>query len=325
TSSTWQIESPIACTILGLSCAVGVPGNLFVIWVILRTIKTQSATTVLILHLAISDLVVLATLPLWIYSLADAWVFGLPFCKFSAYIVYCSMYASVFLIVAMSVERLIAVVYPFRMQRWQQKKGVFHTILLIIWTLSLLLGIPIILVREVDDFDGKLQCTLYNYTSDHQEVACLFLETCMGFLIPFSVLFVCYVCVGKRIRQMTYKTKRKSGMLIASVVVAFFVCWFPHHLFNLISIASVLLKNSHEDMSNRLAEVSETGVYIAGALAFISSSINPLLYAFAARKFRSSMRLTKMTKLFDQLTQSTRDDGMRELSDTARKGSANLQ
>uniref|UniRef100_H3BCP6 G-protein coupled receptors family 1 profile domain-containing protein n=1 Tax=Latimeria chalumnae TaxID=7897 RepID=H3BCP6_LATCH len=300
-----EIGTLIACIILGLSCAVGVPGNLFVVWVILRTIKTQSATTVLILHLAISDLIVLVTLPLWIYSLADAWVFGLPFCKLSVYIVYCSMYASVFLIMAMSVERLIAVVYPFRMQRWQQKKGVFHTILLIIWTFSLLLGIPIILVQEMDNFDGKLQCTVHNYTSDHQEVAYLFLETCMGFLIPFSVLFVCYVYIGKRIRQMTYKTKRKSGMLIASVVVAFFVCWFPHHLFNLISIASVLL----------LAEVSETGVYIAGALAFISSSINPLLYAFAARKFRSSIRLTKMTKLFDQLTQSTRDDGMRELSD----------
>ncbi|KAK9542552.1 hypothetical protein VZT92_000404 [Zoarces viviparus] len=77
----------VACVILGLSFLVGAPGNLLVIWTILRHVKQRSHTVVLILHLAVADLLVLITLPLWIYSLVHTWVFGEALCKALVYIV----------------------------------------------------------------------------------------------------------------------------------------------------------------------------------------------------------------------------------------------
>ncbi|CAB1450213.1 unnamed protein product [Pleuronectes platessa] len=76
-----------ACVILGLSFLVGAPGNLLVIWTILRHIKQRSHTVVLILHLAVADLLVLITLPLWIYSLAHSWVFGEASCKAIVFVI----------------------------------------------------------------------------------------------------------------------------------------------------------------------------------------------------------------------------------------------
>lgn len=77
----------VACVILGLSFLVGVPGNLLVIWTILRHVQQRSHTVVLILHLAAADLLVLITLPLWIYSLAHSWVFGEASCKAMVYVI----------------------------------------------------------------------------------------------------------------------------------------------------------------------------------------------------------------------------------------------
>lgn len=58
------------CTILSLAFIVGFPGNAFVVWTICERMKQRSPTVVLILNLAIADLLVLVTLPIWIYSIA---------------------------------------------------------------------------------------------------------------------------------------------------------------------------------------------------------------------------------------------------------------
>ncbi|MBN3272451.1 FPR1 protein, partial [Polyodon spathula] len=320
-SEFWDIERPLACMILGLSFLIGVPGNLFVIVIILRHIKHRSHTVVLILNLAVCDFVVLISLPVWIYSLADAWVFGEMFCKAMVYVIYSSMYGSVFLITLMSADRFVAIIYPFAMQDWK-KKGFLLKALAVAWILAFLFGVPAILTRRVGDVDGKLQCTVQEYTSDVQEVVCLVLETLIGFVIPFSVLSICYACVGRRIKEMTFKTKQKSTMLIASVVIAFALCWFPHHIFNLMSVVSVLIRKSYPEVADRLDEVTQTGVLVSGALAFISSSINPLLYAFAARRFRSSLSESGFRKLFHHISTSTSPERTNEMSIISRKQSS---
>ncbi|KAK1161870.1 leukotriene B4 receptor 1-like [Acipenser oxyrinchus oxyrinchus] len=317
-SEFWHIERPLACVILGLSFLIGVPGNLLVIVIILRHIKHRSHTVVLILNLAVCDFVVLVTLPVWIYSLADSWVFGKTFCKAIVYVIYSSMYGSVLLITLMSADRFVAIIYPFALQYWK-KKGVLLKVLAVIWILAFLFGIPTILTQRVDDVDGKLQCTVREYTSDMQEVVCLVLETLVGFAIPFSVLSICYACVGRRIKQMTFKTKQKSASLIASVVIAFALCWFPHHMFNLMTVVSVLIRKSYPEAAVRLDEVAQTGVLVSGALAFISSCINPLLYAFAARRFRSSLSESGFRKLFHYITTSTSPERTNEMSFISRK------
>ncbi|XP_077375983.1 leukotriene B4 receptor 1 [Festucalex cinctus] len=301
------------CVILGLSFLVGTPGNLLVIWTILRHVKHRSHTVMLILHLAAADLLVLITLPLWIYSLVHSWVFGEVSCKVMGFLINACMYGSVFLITLMSVERFLAVRYPFASAEWKRQKA-FSKVLLFLWTAAFLFSVPALLTRFLDKESGEEHCLYNKYTSDTQELVCVLLETLVGYVLPFSILVLCYGCLCSRITQMTFKSKRKSTVLIASVVVVFAICWTPYHIGNVLSLAILATQTSFPHVEAHLEDVRNNMAYISGAMVFISSSINPVLYMFAARSFRSSLRDTGIGKLFRHISSTSPGEGNREFS-----------
>ncbi len=310
-----------ACVILGVCFLVGTPGNLLVVWTILKHVKQRSHTVLLILHLAAADLLVLVTLPLWIYSLARSWVFGEAACKAMVYIINACMYSSVFIITIMSVERFLAIRYPFASIGWRRRQAL-NKVLLIIWMASFLLSIPVIVTHTLGEVHGQNQCLFREYETDAQEAVLLILESLIGFVIPFFTLLVCYGCLFSRIVQMNFKSKRKSTVLICSVVVMFALCWIPHHVGNLLSLISLALKHSNPHMAESLEEASATMTIIAGALVFISSSVNPVIYVFAARTFRSSLRETGIQKLFQHLSSAVSGEGNKELSFVSKRQSS---
>ncbi|KAK5915086.1 hypothetical protein CesoFtcFv8_000715 [Champsocephalus esox] len=303
----------VVCVILGLSFLIGAPGNLLVIWTILRHVKQRSHTVLLILHLAVADLLVLITLPLWIYSLAHYWVFGEAFCKAMVFMINACMYSSVFFITLMSVERFVAVRYPFASAGWKRKKAL-DKVLLVLWTAAFLFSIPVIPTQVVGTDSGEEHCLYRLYTSAAQELGCVLLETLVGYIIPFFILVVCYGCLCSRITQMTFKSKRKSTVLIASVVVVFAICWTPHHIGNVLSVIILAIHDSLPQAAENLDSVRDTMTFIAGAMVFISSTVNPILYMFAARSFRSSLRDTGIQKLFKHISSTSPGEGTKELS-----------
>ncbi|XP_048828358.1 leukotriene B4 receptor 1-like [Brienomyrus brachyistius] len=320
-TSTWPSEqmediageTVVACVILALSFIVGMPGNLMVIWTILRHVKKRSHTVVLILHLAVADLLVLVTLPLWIYSLVRSWVFGEAVCKAMVYIINSCMYSSVFFITVMSIERFIAVRYPFTSINWKKKK-LLNKLLLVLWILAFIFSIPVIPTQVLEKEEDKEQCLFREYSSTSEEVVFLLLETMVGFVVPFAILVICYGCLWKRITQMTFKFKQNSMVLIISVVIVFALCWIPHHMCNILSLMAIILERWHADMAEGVESVRANMAFVTGALVFISSTVNPLLYVFAARSFRSSLRDTGVRKLFRHISSSATGDGTKELS-----------
>lgn len=308
-----------ACVIMAVCFVVGTPGNLLVVWTIIRHVKQRSHTVLLIMHLAIADLLVVFTLPLWIYSLARSWVFSEVVCKAMVYVIYACMYASIFLITIMSVERFLAVRYPFASAAWR-KKQMLNRILLLVWVASFLLSIPVIITQILDGHEGQEQCLYREYKSNTQEAVLLLLESLVGFVIPFSILVVCYSCLYSRIAQMSFRSKRKSTLLIGGVVVVFALCWIPHHITNLLSLVYLVLEGSQE--GENIAYVVNAMNMISSSLVFVSSTINPVLYVFAARSFRTSLRDTGIHKLFRHLSSSATGEGNRELSFVSKRQSS---
>ncbi|XP_063738579.1 leukotriene B4 receptor 1 [Eleginops maclovinus] len=310
----------VACVILGLSFLIGAPGNLLVIWTILRHVKQRSHTVLLILHLAVADLLVLITLPLWIYSLAHYWVFGEAFCKAMVFMINACIYSSVFFITVMSVERFVAVRYPFASAGWKRNKAL-DKVLLALWTAAFLFSIPVIPTQVVEKDFGEEHCLFRSYTSVAQELVCVLLETLVGYIIPLFILLVCYGCLCSRITQMTFKSKRKSTVLIASIVVVFAICWTPHHIGNVLSIIILAIEDSLPEAAKNLESVRKAMAFIAGAMVFISSTVNPILYMFAAHSFRSSLRDTGIQKLFRHISSTSPGEGTKELSFVSKRQS----
>ena len=305
---TEPLESPVgrtvSATFLGLSFLLGAPGNLLVIWIIWRHIKPRSHTILLILHLAAADLLVLITLPLWIYSLVYSWVFGEVLCKTVVYVIHVCMYTSIFLITLMSIERLVAVRYPFVIQ-FSRTQTVLDVSLIAAWVLALLLGVPVILTQQMEEVKGVKQCLIREYSSVAQEITCISLETIAGFVAPFTIMSICYCLVANQLREKSSQKredKRRVMVLITSLVLAFTLCWLPHHINNIIQLVYTIWSMETEDSSPG----SNSLTLISGALVFVSSSVNPVLYAFAARRSKVRIRGLEIVRYFQEVAAHTK-------------------
>ncbi|XP_043937507.1 leukotriene B4 receptor 1-like [Protopterus annectens] len=295
----WIEEALLPSIFLGICFLIGIPGNTLVIWTVLFKLKQRSITVMVIVNLAVADFVVLFTLPLWIHSLLDAWYYGLAACKVLTYVIYSTMYSSVFLITLMSLDRFIAIIFPISSKTWR-KKNILYSIITGIWMLALVFAIPVLFVQTTVVRNGHVKCIERLYTSDQQHIAVLLLETLIGFIIPVSVLSVSYTCVAKRIKKMTFQRKNRSEKLIACIVIAFALCWLPYHLLNIIGIIAISVKHSCPETSRTLLNGITTAENIAGALSFISNCLNPILYGFTAWSIHRNLK-TSFIQLFRQL------------------------
>ncbi|XP_062997512.1 leukotriene B4 receptor 1-like [Elgaria multicarinata webbii] len=302
--ASWLESNLFPSMFLSACFLVGLPGNSLVVWTILTKFPQRSFTIILILNLALADLMVMLTVPFWIYYFVRSWVFGEVMCRLLLYLVYLTMYASIFLITLMSLHRFAVVVFPFASQGWRRPPVVRGT-LLGVWLLAGAFACPILMFSSTQRAEGE--CTDDVYSSDGQRLAVNIVETLFAFVIPFAVLSVCYSCVVRRIRTLKRRKKMKTGKLVAAVVGAFFVCWLPYHTLNLMIISALLLKSTHPDPARALLETTEALTNIHGAVAFLSSCLNPILYAFAARSFRGGLRETNFAKLFGKMHDDTEE------------------
>uniref|UniRef100_A0A8C5M3L8 G-protein coupled receptors family 1 profile domain-containing protein n=1 Tax=Leptobrachium leishanense TaxID=445787 RepID=A0A8C5M3L8_9ANUR len=286
----------IGIAILSIAFVVGFPGNAFIIWTALTCMKDQTVTSMLILHLATADIMVMLTTPLFIHLLATgSWVFGNIICKLSHYIGIISMYTSVFIITIMSLDRFLAVSVPF-LTKTRRRKIAIKGLVLAIWLLSSLLAMPILFYRSSLMIRSRLQCVPTNINSAHVVFQYLF-ETLFGFFIPFPIIVFNYLYICIRLRSAQFQTKKKTSCLVILIIITFALFWFPYHIVNLLQILGETTSNPTAAqkfrMAVRLARPNVT------ALAFLSSSVNPVLYGFAGASFIKTAGIGFMAKLFE--------------------------
>ncbi|XP_064194038.1 leukotriene B4 receptor 1-like [Anguilla rostrata] len=272
---SWNIDQVAPSVVLGLCCLMGVPGNIAVIVVIVRRYKSENFTLKLMLNLAVSDLLSLITLPMWIYALLYGWVFQRLTCKLITYFIFCNLYSNLLTVTVMSVQRYLAVLYP---QYWARLRGMGERVLLVtLWGLSGVLASPVFVVWDVVKDDGQLFC--YR-KSNGEAVAVLLMETLLGFVVPFSILVTSYFCLHKKVNQTVFFSSQRMTRLVTSIVVTFFILWSPFHVINVLEISSIMLK------SRSLLKFSEVARNFTVALTFINNCVDPFLYAFSSRNLK---------------------------------------
>ncbi|XP_024081003.1 neuropeptide SIFamide receptor-like [Cimex lectularius] len=120
---------------------IGVTGNVFVVSVVYRSPRMRSPTNLFIANLACADLLVnVICLPFTLVSnVMTAWTMGWLVCKTIPYLQGVSVNASINTLVAISVERCLAICFPMK---WQVTSGAVKVAVFIIWTFSLSITLP---------------------------------------------------------------------------------------------------------------------------------------------------------------------------------------
>lgn len=147
------VDNPVSTTtgalILTVVFLLGFPGNLFIVWSILARAKRYSVTTLIILNLAFADGSLMALTPFFIaYLVSKDWPFGEVMCKILFYLCLLNMYASIQLIMLMSVYRMLAVLWPQRVARISGRKTVMK-VLAVVWVVVMVASVPAIIFRKV--------------------------------------------------------------------------------------------------------------------------------------------------------------------------------
>ncbi|XP_041969675.1 neuropeptides capa receptor-like isoform X1 [Aricia agestis] len=293
----------------------GVVGNVSVCVVIVRNPGLHTATNYYLFSLAVSDLLLLCFgLPndLAVYWHQYPYSLGLTFCKLRAYISEAATYVSVLTIAAFSLERYLAICHPLHLYAMAGLTRASR-IVCVLWALAFLSAAPYalysdILYNEYPPNTGNRSldsafCSL-TVTTPLLELSSIFY-----FFIPAVLILCLYVAMGLHISSFHYRSTRvdqrtKRGFfngnihgearqtksrkavirMLAAVVIAFFVCWTPFHIQRLFFIYG----SSHPQFH----VINEYLFNVAGALYYVSATVNPILYNVMSARYRMAFHDT---------------------------------
>ncbi|KAM9732824.1 C-X-C chemokine receptor type 5 [Menidia menidia] len=138
-ASTRRLSAILLPAFYGLLLIVGVAGNGLMVAVIWR--RRPGATEAFLLHLAASDLLLLATLPFDLLEQAFGWVLGGALCILTGVAREISLFAGSFLLAAIGLDRYLAVVHAVPSLGRRRPRAV-HLACLGLWLTALLMALP---------------------------------------------------------------------------------------------------------------------------------------------------------------------------------------
>ncbi|XP_069058173.1 chemerin-like receptor 1 [Pleurodeles waltl] len=246
----------------------GITGNGIVIW--LGGFKMEKTVcTIWYLNLAVADFFFCATR---IFSVIREgmlfdWPFGKTACKVNSFIKFFNLFASVLLLMIISIDRCIMVTNPIwcRIHRNTKLSAI---ICFVVWLLATAMAVPYALYFETYKNGSRTDCKYTKDLGKEEEHVLRVARFIISFVIPVVIISVCNLILATHLKQKKVRTSKGALKLVTLVVVVFFVCWLPHHML-------LLLKKTRGSKA-----AWKAGFKFANFLGFFSACVNPFLYFF---------------------------------------------
>ncbi|XP_072280608.1 C3a anaphylatoxin chemotactic receptor-like [Pyxicephalus adspersus] len=277
--------------IMVITALLGIPGNFLVLWITGIKMK-KTAINIWFSNLALVDMTCCLTFPFFIVQLFyDGWIYGPALCKILPSVVLFTMFASIFTLVAISVDRCILVVYPV----WAKNHRTLQMawiICLVIWLFSFLMCLPTVLYKTTFTKNSLTKCGYKHGGFQYSNGSYISVETFVsfpdktvtftrmifGFLIPLFIISASYACLTSKVKQTRFlKVGHKTTKVVIVIVIAFCVSWAPYHIMGII-----LLYFDNPVVTNL--------DLLSHALAYSNSCINPFLYVFLGKDMKNRVR-----------------------------------
>lgn len=272
-------------------------------------------TNVWLVNLAVADLIFCFTR---VFSLIKKlffyhWPFGVFLCKFNGFFKYANMFCSVFLLAVISLDRALCIWQPVFMKR-QRNLLAARVVAVCIWVASILFSSPYFVYRNVYTGKNNLsKCSISVKESSLVESPVklmLYMNRFLcGFILPFVVILICYILAGIGIRRTRLVGKSRPLRILASLVIAFFLCWAPYHCLLLVKMV---------DSKNMVVKIWYP---LASGMAYFNSCVNPILYFCMGLEVRGRFRqsLTGVYKraLAEDLNGQTTQSNERSLDESS--------
>ncbi|XP_065294380.1 neuropeptide SIFamide receptor-like [Dermacentor albipictus] len=299
-SDLWMRYSPsivaIFCLAYTVVFIIGLLGNSFVVAVVARSPRMRTVTNYFIVNLAMADiLVVVFCIPATLVgNIFVPWMLGWFMCKTVSYLQGVAVSASINTLVAISMDRCLAICYPLKCQLSTRS---VRKILLVIWTFSVAITFPWALYFTLQpihpSIPGVTLCVEQWPDERSSTLYFILAHLVLCYIFPLLLIVVCYGCIwvkvwrrnipgeSKQTDVMVQKSKLKVVKMMLVVVVIFVLSWLPLYIiFTRLKLGSAPEEGSVD--WNLMVILTPVAQWLGAS----NSCINPVLYAYFNRKFR---------------------------------------
>lgn len=265
---------------------IGLVANFVVVWMNFQAKTTGYETHLYIFNLAIADLCVVLTLPVWVVSLIHhgQWHMGELTCKLTHLVFSINLYGSIFFLTCMSVDRYLSVAY-FTTSGNIKKKMIRRFICVFVWLFAFFVSLPDTYYLKTVSSNNETYCrSLYPEENAKEWLVGMELSSVvLGFLIPFPVISIFYCLLARTLSTSNDQERKNNGKIILSYVVVFLVCWLPYHVTVLIDIFSAVHFIS---FSCQMENFLFAALHVTQCFSLAHCCINPILYSFINRNYK---------------------------------------
>ncbi|XP_041065414.1 substance-K receptor [Carcharodon carcharias] len=250
----------------------------------------RTVTNYFLLNLAVADAAMAAfnTAFNFIYAVHNDWYFGLHYCRFQNLLPITAVFASIYSMTAIALDRYIAIIHPLKPRLSSSSTKI---VIGVIWLLALALAFPQCFYARIVQSESRVICNV-DWPGDvggQHQLTYQLVVIVLTYLMPLMVMGVTYMKVGitlwaseipgdstQRYREHL-NAKRKIVKMMIMVVLTFAICWLPYHLY-------FILASFKKDI---YYETYIQQVYLGLFwLAMSSTMYNPIIYCCLNNRFR---------------------------------------
>ncbi|XP_049642494.1 neuromedin-K receptor [Suncus etruscus] len=276
----------------GAVVAAAVLGNLVVVWIVLAHKRMRTVTNGFLVNLALADAATAAfnALANFVYGLHGEWYFGAGYCRFQNFFPITAMFASIYSMTAIAVDRYMAIIEPLKPRLSATAAKV---VIGSIWVLALLLALPQYLYSTTKVMPSRTLCYVQWPKGQTQHFTYHVTVIVLVYFLPLLVMGITYTIIGLTLwggeipgdtcdkYHEQLKAKRKVVKMMVVVVVTFAVCWLPYHVYFILTAVYQQL--------NRWKYIQQ--VYLGSFwLAMSSTMYNPIIYCCLNKRFRAGFK-----------------------------------
>ncbi|XP_021357145.1 prolactin-releasing peptide receptor-like [Mizuhopecten yessoensis] len=282
-----------------LTTLLSIVGNVLVVIVFARGRRSRTDLRPFLINLAVADLIMAVFCMPFTFgdTIYKSWLFSEPMCPIVLFIQTLSVSASVFINVAVGVDRFIVVAFPLYSKASQARS---KQVIVATWILSISIASAVVPFAHTQRIRNttRIKCSEIWPSVQVQRFYSVALFVII-YLLPLLVLSVAYSIVGfvlwkrttpgnrDQMRDMLQlRSKIKVLKMLILVVLMFGICWLPLHVF-------IMVVNFNPEILRYKSADEEhfyLGMYLAiHWLAMSNSFANPFIYGFFNESFRADL------------------------------------
>ncbi|XP_030643289.1 ovarian cancer G-protein coupled receptor 1 [Chanos chanos] len=265
---------------------VGFPTNAYSLYHAWLQLRAKNELGVYLLNLTISDLLYLASLPLWLQYIfqGDDWQHREWLCQLCGFLLYENIYISIGFLCCISIDRYLAVVYPFRFSTLRSMRAAAF-ISALIWLKEVAVGVVFFRHKELSTDRSNQSVCFEHYPMKPWEHAINYYRFYVGFLFPLGILSLSYFRVLRAVGKSTgTQTAQKTRIkhLVTSTIIIFLVCFSPYHIF--------LLVRTELETECSFIESIFNFYHFSLLLTSLNCVADPALYCFVSESAQRSIQ-----------------------------------